>query len=101
MKRKWKQSSINDVFDKKKRESVCQYIGQFFYQVGISFDCANLDSFKWMVEAIGKYNLNMKPQSDYELRVPILWKEVEYIKNLLKDHNVSLMKYGVSRMFDG
>ena len=43
--RKMKQSSINDEFDKKKRESVCQYIGRFFYQAGISFNCANIDFF--------------------------------------------------------
>ena len=88
-------------FDKKKREIVCQYIGRFFYQVGISFHCANLYSFKWMVEAIGQYGPNMKPPSYHELRVPILQKEVEYTKNLLKDHNVAWMKYGVSIMSDG
>ena len=93
---KIKQSSINDVFDKKKRESVCQYIGRFFYQAKISFNCANLDSFKWMVKAIGQCGPHMKPPSYYELRVPILQKEVEYTKNLLKDHNVAWMKYGVS-----
>ena len=59
-------------FDQKKREIVCQYIGWFFYQVGISFNCANLYSFKWMVEAIGQYGPNMKPPSYHELRVPIL-----------------------------
>ena len=70
----------NDVFDKKKRETVCQYIGRFFYQEEISFNCANLDSFKWMVEVIGQYDPNMKPPSYHELRVLILHKEVEYKK---------------------
>ena len=73
---KMKQSSINDAFEKKKflkkEESVCQYIGRFFYQAGISFNCANLDSFKWMVKAIRQYGPNMKPPSYHELRVPIL-----------------------------
>ena len=54
-----------------------------------------------MVEAIGQYGPNMKPPSYHELRVPILHKEVEYTKNLLKDHNVAWMKYGVSIMSDG
>ena len=81
---KIKQSSINDVFDKKKRESVCQYIGRFFYQEEISFNCANLDSFKWMVEVIGQYDPNMKPPSYHELRVLILHKEVEYKKKIIE-----------------
>ena len=49
-----------------------------------------------MVEAIGQYGSNIKLLSYHELRVPILKKEVEYTKNLLKDHNVAWMKYGVS-----
>ena len=42
-----------------------------------------------MVEAIGQYGSNIKLLSYHELRVPILKKEVEYTKNLLKNHNVA------------
>ena len=87
----------NDVFDKKKRETVCQYIGRFFYQEEISFNCANLDSFKWMVEVIGQYDPNMKPPSYHELRVPILHKEVEY-KKKIKNWKI-IMLHGWSMEF--
>ena len=49
-----------------------------------------------MFEAFGLYGPNMKSPSYHKLRVLILEKEVEYIKNLLKNHNVAWMKYGVS-----
>ena len=80
---------------------VCQYIGRFFYQAGISFNVARMDSFKWMIEAIGKYSPNMKPPSYHELRVPILRKEVEYTNDLLKNHKDLWVKHGCSIMSDG
>ena len=44
-----------------------------------------------MFEAFGLYGPNMKSPSYHELRVLILEKEVEYIKNLLKNHNDAWM----------
>ncbi|KAA8538951.1 hypothetical protein F0562_025643 [Nyssa sinensis] len=73
---KLKQTNLDDAYDKHKREMACQYIGRFFYQALITFNCAWLDSFKWMVEAIGQYGPNMKPPSYHEWRVPILKKEI-------------------------
>ena len=41
-----RQTNINDSLDKEKRAMACQYIGRFFYQAGIPFNCARLDAFK-------------------------------------------------------
>ena len=49
---KMKQTNINDKLDKEKRAQA-QYIGRLFYLVGIPFNVARLDEFKWAVEAIG------------------------------------------------
>lgn len=98
---KLRQSNINDTYDKEKRDMVCQYIGRFFYQAGISFNVARMDSFKWMIEAIGQYGPNMKPPSYHELRVPILRKKVEYTNDLLKNHKDLWVKHGCSIMSDG
>ena len=64
---KMKQTNINDKLDKEKRAQA-QYIGRLFYLVGIPFNVARLDEFKWAVEAIGKYGPNMKPPSYHELK---------------------------------
>ncbi|XP_020222646.1 uncharacterized protein LOC109805096 isoform X2 [Cajanus cajan] len=54
-----------------------------------------------MVEAIGTYGPHLKPPSYHELRVPLLKKELEYTKGLLKGHEEERVKYGCSIMSDG
>ena len=67
-----RQANINDFLDKEKRAMACQYIGRFFYQAGIPFNAARMDSFKWMVEAIRLYGPNLNPPSYHELRVTLV-----------------------------
>ena len=95
------QTNINDKFDKEKRAQACQYIGRLFYLVGIPFNVARLDAFKWVIESIWQYDPNMKPPSYHELRVPILKKEAAYTNELLSDHKESWKKYDCSIMSDG
>lgn len=98
---KLRDGNITDKFDKERRAMVCQYIGRFFYQAGIPFNVANMDSFKIMIEAIGQYGLNLKPPSYYELRVPILKKEVELTNDMMKNHRDMWKRKGCSIMLDG
>ncbi|KAH7681554.1 Ribonuclease H-like protein [Dioscorea alata] len=95
------ETSMNDACDKEARAQTIQYIARFFYQVGITFDAANSDSFKMMVEAIGRYGPNLKPPSSHELRVPLLKKELSYTNDLLKGHKEEWAKHGCSIMSDG
>ncbi|XP_006584208.1 uncharacterized protein [Glycine max] len=54
-----------------------------------------------MIEAIGTYGPHLKPPSYHELRVPLLKKELEYTKGLLRGHEEERIKYGCSIMSDG
>ncbi|KAL4567924.1 hypothetical protein LXL04_023520 [Taraxacum kok-saghyz] len=63
-----KQQTINEVCRKDLRDKVCHDIGRWFYDAQI------------VVEAIRQFGPRMKPPSMYELRVPILKKEVENVK---------------------
>ena len=58
-------------------------------------------SLKLMIEAIGTYGPHLKPPSYHELRVPLLKKELEYTKGLLRGHEEKRIKYGCSIMSDG
>ncbi|KAG5121908.1 hypothetical protein GLYMA_14G145100v4 [Glycine max] len=78
-----------------------QYIARFFFRNGIPFNVAKSKSFKLMIEAIGTYGPHLKPPSYHELRVPLLKKELEYIKGLLRGHEEERIKYRCSIMSDG
>jgi len=39
-----------------------------------------------MIDAIGAYGPNLPSPTYYEIIVPLLNKEVDYIENFLKDH---------------
>lgn len=71
---KLRQTSINDAYDKEVRPRIIQYISQLSYQAGIAFNTSRFDSFKTMVQAIGRYGPNLKPPSYYELKVPFTQK---------------------------
>nr|KYP42636.1 hypothetical protein KK1_035966 [Cajanus cajan] len=95
------QTSLNNACTKEARARVIQYIAHFFYRNGIAFNVARSKSFKLMVEAIGTYGPHLKPPIYHELRVPLLKKELEYTKALLKGHEEERVKYGCSIMSDG
>ncbi|GKF80658.1 hypothetical protein Tco_0239260, partial [Tanacetum coccineum] len=82
------------------RAKTIQYIARFFYQAGIPFNAARLDSFKVAIEAIGQYGPGLKPPSYHELRVPLLQKEIDYTNGLLQNHKEEWKKHGCSIMSD-
>ncbi|GKV09693.1 hypothetical protein SLEP1_g21152 [Rubroshorea leprosula] len=96
---KMRQMSIKDS-DPEARVRTVQYIARFFYQAGIPFNAACLDSFKYMVEAIRRYGPNLKPPSYHELQVPLLKKELQLSNDMLEDHKKKWSKYGCSIMSD-
>ncbi|XP_050908071.1 uncharacterized protein LOC127121659 [Lathyrus oleraceus] len=98
---KTKDKSLNDACDKEARARTVQYIARFVYTCGIAFNVANAKAFKLMLEAVGSYGPHLKLPSFHELRVPLLQKELEYTKDLLKNHKVQKNKYGCSIMSDG
>ncbi|GJX99382.1 hypothetical protein Tco_0356401 [Tanacetum coccineum] len=64
---------VADAFDKERRAKTIQYIARFFYQAGIPFNAARLDSFK---------------------------KEIDYTNGLLQNHKEEWKKDGCSIMSD-
>ena len=53
-----------------------------------------------MVNAIRNYGRHLKPPSCHELRVPLLKKELEHTKEMLKGHKEEWVKFGCSIMSD-
>jgi hypothetical protein len=98
---KEKQLSISEAYNKEGRDICVQYIARWFYRNGIPFHAARDEAFAVMLEAVGKFGGGLKPPSYHELRVPLLRKEVEYTKNLLKVHEEPIKKYGCTLMSDG
>ncbi|KAG4927439.1 hypothetical protein GLYMA_19G103700v4 [Glycine max] len=96
-----RQSSVNETYNKAARDRAVQYIARFFFRNGIPFNVAKSKSLKLMIEAIGTYGPHLKPPSYHELRVPLLKKELEYTKGLLRGHEEKRIKYGCSIMSDG
>lgn len=96
-----RQQTINEVCRKELRDKVCHEIGRWFYDAAIPYNAATYDSFKVMIEAIGQFGPGMKPPSMYELRVPILKKEVEFVKNQLADNEKEWAEKGCSILSDG
>lgn len=98
---KGKQQTINEVCHKELRDKACRDVARWFYDAGIPFNAAKYESFKVAVEAIGQFGPGMKPPSYHELRVPLLNKEVDVVKSLVKSHAEEWAKFGCSIMSDG
>ncbi|KAD1963341.1 hypothetical protein E3N88_42097 [Mikania micrantha] len=95
------QSNINDACDKELRRRAIQTIVAFFYQAGIAFNVAKLDSFKEMVASIRNYGPYLKPPSYNELKVPLLKNEIDNIDKWVGDQKMEWSKSGCSIMSDG
>ncbi|KAH1198220.1 hypothetical protein GmHk_18G051832 [Glycine max] len=95
-----RQTSVNESYNKASRDRAVQYIARFFFRNGIAFNVAKSKSFKLMIQAIGIYGPHLKPPSYHELRVPLLKKELEYMKGLLRGHEEKGIKYGCSIIVD-
>ncbi|KAH6787197.1 hypothetical protein C2S52_006749 [Perilla frutescens var. hirtella] len=77
---------IFDACDKPCRDMVNDTISNFFYDDGIPFYVATVDSYKEMVEEIRIYDPTLVLTIMYELRVPLLKKKVDNI-------NLQILEY--------
>ncbi|RDX66291.1 hypothetical protein CR513_54959, partial [Mucuna pruriens] len=93
-KEKLKQTTIRDVWDKQTTKWVNQYIAQFWYQVGLSFNMIKLQSFHDMLAAIESFGPHLQPPSYHDIRVPLLQKELEHTNNLMKGQRESWKTFG-------
>ncbi|XP_050387268.1 uncharacterized protein LOC126803514 [Argentina anserina] len=98
--KKRKQQVINDAFGKERTQSVHEFLARWVYENGIPFHALDNDSFRRFCEAVGQYGPGYKPPSQYELREPLLNKEVEITKKALKNQEYEWAKTGCSIMTD-
>ncbi|GJW21170.1 hypothetical protein Tco_0031792 [Tanacetum coccineum] len=61
-------------------------IARWFYDVGLPSNAASYVSFHIAMEAVAQFSQGFKPPSMYELRVPLLKKEVEDTKDNIKNY---------------
>lgn len=83
------------------RARAVRAIASFLYEAGIPLNAVRLDSFKEMIEAIGKYGPNLKPPSYHELSGTCLKKEVKNINKWIEGHKKEWSRHGCSIMVDG
>ncbi|XP_075673513.1 uncharacterized protein LOC142642941 isoform X3 [Castanea sativa] len=95
------QATVNDAYKKELREKACADIARWLYEAGIPLNAVNFDSFNVAIQSIGRYGIGMKPPSYYEVRVPLLKKEVAHIDDIMKSHKKEWSRTGCSIMSSG
>ena len=98
--KRMKQQNMHDALWKDRTQSVHQYLARWVYEAGIPFYAIDNDSFQRFVEAVGQFGPGYQPPSQYELREPLLKKEVERTKNSLKKQEEEWAVNGCSIMTD-
>ncbi|KAL4394762.1 hypothetical protein AHAS_Ahas02G0184400 [Arachis hypogaea] len=83
---KLKQQNINKASNKEAVRRVHRYIARWFYQAGIPLNLVRLKSFQEIVWVVRSFGPNLPAPTYHALRVTFLNEELEYTKDLLKDH---------------
>ncbi|KAH6823140.1 hypothetical protein C2S53_011313 [Perilla frutescens var. hirtella] len=92
---------MSQAYDKACRDRALDKIANFFYDNGIAFNVATTDSYKEMIEEIGRYGPGLVPPSMYELRVPLLQKKVNDVNLQLLEYKKEWATKGCSILSDG
>ena len=64
------QSKLSTMKREEKRDRVCEYICQFFYEASIPHNTVTLPSFAHMLESIGQFGKDLRGPSPYEMSGP-------------------------------
>ncbi|GJT32139.1 hAT dimerization domain-containing protein [Tanacetum coccineum] len=76
-------------------------MNKWFYDAGLPFNAATYDSFHIAMEAVAQFGPGFKPPSMYELKVPLLKKEVEDTEDNIKNYKNEWAIKGCSILSDG
>nr|XP_011459697.1 PREDICTED: uncharacterized protein LOC101298389 [Fragaria vesca subsp. vesca] len=98
--KKMKQQNINDSLFKERTHNVHQYLVRWVYKGSLPSHAIENDSFKRFVKVVGQFGPGYKPPTQYQLREPLLKKEVERTKGLLKRQEEEWAKNGCSIITD-
>ncbi|XP_019157446.1 PREDICTED: uncharacterized protein LOC109154013 [Ipomoea nil] len=94
------QQRIIEAFDKERVNRVKEYICRWAYESAIPFHVIEKDSFKLMIEAVGQFGPGAQTPNRYELSETYLKKEVDRVRDSLKEHEALWKENGCSIMTD-
>ncbi|XP_019152269.1 PREDICTED: uncharacterized protein LOC109149078 [Ipomoea nil] len=94
------QQRIIEAFDKEMVNRVKEYICRWAYEAAVPFHVLEKDSFKLMIEAAGQLGPGAQTPNRYELSETYLKKEVDRVKDSLKEHEALWKQNGCSIMTD-
>ncbi|KAI3995730.1 hypothetical protein MKX01_007209 [Papaver californicum] len=94
------QKPIDNIHRKVARENTCEFVCDFFYENGLSFNVMNSPSFIKMLVAVGQFGPDFKGPTYHELRVSFLKKKVLAIGEWIDEFKVHWKNYGCSIMCD-
>ncbi|XP_071699672.1 uncharacterized protein [Rutidosis leptorrhynchoides] len=97
---KSKQSDLENVLRKEQLSIIKDYIARWFYECAIPFHTVEKDSFKLMMEAVGQFGPTIETPTRYELGEPLLKKEINRTKGVLKQYEDEWKATGCSIMTD-
>ena len=83
---KMRESNLNEMLFKERTDNVHKLLVRWVYEFVIPFNAIDNNSFKRFCEAVGQIGPGYQPPSQYLLREPLLKKEAERTKTLLKKH---------------
>ena len=94
------QSKLSTMKREEKRDRVCEYICQFFYEASIPHNTVTLPSFAHMLESIGQFGKDLRGPSPYEMTGPFLQKRKQKVLDGFKNHKESWELTGCTVMAD-
>ncbi|XP_019184244.1 PREDICTED: uncharacterized protein LOC109179128 [Ipomoea nil] len=94
------QQRIIEAFDKERVNRVKEYICRWAYEAAVPFHVIEKDSFKLMIEAAGQFGPGAQTPNRYELSETYLKKEVDRVRDSLKEHEALWKENGCSIMTD-
>uniref|UniRef100_J3M5I4 Uncharacterized protein n=1 Tax=Oryza brachyantha TaxID=4533 RepID=J3M5I4_ORYBR len=92
------QTTLTTQKREKKRDIVCEYICQWFYEAGIAHN--TVPCFYHMLEAIGEYRRGLRKPSPYEMGGPFLQKRKQKVLDGFVAHKGSCKLTGCIVMID-
>lgn len=94
------QSKLSTMKREEKRDRVCEYICQFFYEASIPHNTVTLPSFAHMLEANGQFGKDLRGPSPYEMSGAFLQKRKQKVLDGFKNHKESWELTGCTVMID-
>ncbi|XP_062119365.1 uncharacterized protein LOC133833124 [Humulus lupulus] len=86
---------------KEHRNQVCLDIGRFFFENGITFNCARSPSYFNMLRSVGNYGRGLKAPTMHEMRTWILKEEEKTTSEIVNEIKATWKRTGVSLLSDG